>query len=291
MNLDIVIPVKTSLVSLVIEKTIPSVISNLQFKQIFIITKAENFNTFQIAFKDDVTLVDEDDIVPGMTLNKVKDFLTSKKAKEKRAGWYFQQFLKLGISKSNKISGLYLVWDADCVVLKPISFVSNDKKVLFDTTKEHHQPYFDIIDRLIGIKKQVNHSFISEHLVFDKKIVSDLLDKIENRDESEWWIKILNTVDSEMLSYSGFSEYELYGNFVAKYYPEHYRIRKLRKTRNGARLLGMTPSSSALKLFSSVFDYISFEEWQTKHKPLPVRYLNIGLVLLKTAYKNLFRIR
>lgn len=284
MKIDVVIPVKTSLVSLVIDKTIPSVLSKLQHRQIFIITRKENFKHFLDAFKDQIGLLDEDEIVEGLTLNKVKSYLISKQADEKRAGWYFQQFLKLGISKSNIITDLFLIWDADCVALRPISFVSNDNKVLCDTTKEHHEPYFDTIERLIGIKKQVDHSFISEHFVFNKDIASALLDQITN--EKNWWIEILNNIEPSMLSHSGFSEYELYGNYVTKYHPDHFKIRKLRKTRNGTKLLGMNPSSKSLSVFSKVFDYISFEEWQDKYKPLPIRYLKIIKVLLTAKFKN-----
>lgn len=285
MNIDIVIPVKTSLVTLVIEKTIPSVLSKLAYKQIFIITKKENFGAFDAIVHDKITLIDEDRIVDGLTLEKVKTYLTSKHADEKRAGWYFQQFLKLGISKSNITSGLYLVWDADCIALRPMSFFSQDNNVLCDTTKEHHEPYFNTIERLIGIKKQVDYSFISEHFVFDKHIVASLINQISK--DTSWWIEILDKIEPSMLSLSGFSEYETYGNFVSKYYPQHFKIRQLRKTRYGTRLLGMKPNSFGLHLFSLVFDYMSFEEWQDKYKPTPIRYIKIVKVLFVSFFKNL----
>ncbi len=261
----------------------------MPYKRIIVITKKEKISEFVSVFQDKIELIDEDNIVEGLTINKVKDYFKLKHAEQDRAGWYFQQFLKLGISKSDMISDFYLIWDADCVALSPISFFSKEKKLLIDTTSEYHQPYFDIIEKLLGIKKQVDYSFISEHIVFDKSIVQGLLDQISSEAESDWWIEILEKIEPCNLSRSGFSEYELYGNYLAKYYPEYFEVRKLRKTRKGTKLLGLQPSSIGLFMFSLVFDYISFEEWQEKYKPLPFRYINILKVLFVGMSKNIFK--
>ena len=286
MRMDIVIPVKTNLVQLAIDKTIPSVLSKLTYKQVFIVTKKQNFQYFYSAFQDSISLMDEDDIVDGLTIEKVRKYFESKNVDQKRAGWYFQQFIKLGISQSKEISDLYLVWDADNVVLKPISFISNENKVLHDISSEYHKPYFELIEKLIGIKKQVDYSFISEHLVFDKNIVLNLLNQISNRIGFDWWIEILEKIEYDHLSNSGFSEYELYGNFVTKYHPDYFMIRQLNKTRSGKRLLGMKPNSFSLFIFSHIYDYMSFETWHKKIRPLPLRYITIMKTLFVTMCKN-----
>ncbi|MFK2341778.1 hypothetical protein ACIXN4_11250 [Bacteroides fragilis] len=47
----------------------------------------------------------------------------------KRSGWYFQQFLKLGISKLDDLSENYLVLDADTIFCKEFHYLIMD--VLF----------------------------------------------------------------------------------------------------------------------------------------------------------------
>ena len=152
MKLDIIIPVKDSKVKIAIEKTIPSVLSKLRYNKIFVITKKEKILEFDSVFQGKIQIIDENTIVDKLTIEMVENYFESKHIDKSRAGWYFQQFLKLGISKSNIISDLYLIWDADNIALKPISFFSNDNKVLLDITSEYHKPYFEIIEKLTGIK-------------------------------------------------------------------------------------------------------------------------------------------
>lgn len=282
-KIDIVIPVKTSLVSLAVGYTLPSVILQLPHNNIYIITKKSNFSAFEVAFKDQVKIIDEDAVVNGLNYSSVQSYLASKNADIKRTGWYFQQFLKLGISKLDFLSNRYLIWDADCVPLRSMQFLSKTNKVCFDITHEQHSPYFELLEKLLGIKKQVDFSFISEHLVFEKKIVLEILDKITTNKQQEWWVFILEKVAVEHLSASGFSEYELYGNYLAKYYPNAFEVRELKKTRNGKYLLGAYPSKRGLALFASFFEYISFETWQKTSTPKLKRYFKIALVILKAA--------
>ncbi len=286
MKTDIIIPIKTSLVPLVIEKTIPAILSYVPHRKIYVITRNDNFSTLSNAFSQKIELLDEDKIIEGLTLKKVQEYLEQKKANPKRAGWYFQQFLKLGIAQLDTISNQYLIWDADCVALRKLPPFMQENTVFCDTTDEYNKPYFDTIENLIGIKRQVNYSFISEHFVFDKKIVLTLLNEISKDIKPNWWVDILDKVNPKELSLSGFSEYELYGNYLAKYYPNSFAVRNLKKTRNGVYLLGQKPSRLGMALFSLFFDCISFEECQEKCKPFPVRYKKI----VETIFNTLFNV-
>ncbi len=286
MKTDIIIPIKTSLVPLVIEKTIPAILSYVPHRKIYLITKKDNFFVLSNAFSQKIELLDEDKVVKGLTLKKVQECLEQKEANPKRAGWYFQQFLKLGIAQSDKISRRYLIWDADCIALRKLPSFTDENKVFCDTTNEYNQPYFDTIENLIGIKRQVNYSFISEHFVFDKKIVLKLLNEISEGVKSNWWVDILDKVSPKDLSFSAFSEYELYGNYLAKYYPTSFVVRNLKKNRNGVYLLGENPSRLGMALFSLFFDCVSFEEYQNKCKPFPVRYKKIVETIFYSLIKR-----
>ncbi|WP_158838611.1 DUF6492 family protein [Polaribacter sp. L3A8] len=287
MKLDVIIPIKSNLVSLAIDKTIPSIIKNISYNNIYIITKRDNFETIKNALGDTVIYLDENEILDGLTLNNIQEYFKKRNADIYRAGWYFQQFLKLSISKLSFITNLYLVWDADAVALNPIHFISKDNKIFLEKTKEHHKPYFITLEKLIGLKKQVNFSFIAEHLVFDKEIVKEILLKISQKEN--WWYDILDKIDSENLEKSGFSEYETYGNYIFKFYKDRFIIRNLNKTRKGVKFLGKQPSKKGLKLFSYAYDYMSFEQFHEKHKPFLIKiiaiFFSIGSGIIKKGTK------
>ncbi|MEN8964862.1 MAG: DUF6492 family protein [Polaribacter sp.] len=278
MNFDVVIPLKTSLLSIAITRTIPSIISNISYDKIYILTKKSNFKELESTFKGKITCLDEDEICKHLTLDNIKEYFKNRNENPERAGWYFQQFLKLSVSKLHFISNLYLVWDADAVALNPINFFTQNNKIYFEKNKEFHEPYFEIIEKILDLKKQVSFSFIAEHLVFNKKLVITILNKISKKET--WWLDILDNITSENLSKSGFSEYELYGNYVSKFHKNEIEFRHLNKTRKGIKYLGEKPSIRGLKLFSSAFDYMSFERWHKKYKPLPLRYMIVFFVIL-----------
>lgn len=285
MSTDILVPLKTDLIPFAIDITIPSILKNLKYHKVYVITKKNNFSELISAFNDSIILLDEDTIFESLTLSSIQKYFNTKKLDPKRAGWYFQQFIKLGIYNLSFITENYLIWDGDAVVLKPIVFFSKENIVFLEKNKEYNKPYFETIKNLIGIEKQVNFSFIAEYMVFNKKIVSSLLSEITN--ENNWWYTILNAVKTTDLNKSGFSEYELYGNYLHKYYPNSFVIRNLNKSRKGSSYIGNNPTVKSLKIFSLVFDYISFENLNKKPKPIIIRYFIILYVLIVEFIKKI----
>lgn len=285
MSIDILVPLKTDLIPFAIDITIPSIIKNLKYNKLYVITKKTNFTELSSAFNDTIILLDEDTIYEGLTLDSIKNYFSEKNPDSKRAGWYFQQFIKLGIYNLSFITENYLIWDGDAVVLKPIVFFSKENTIFLERNKEYNKPYFETIKNLIGIEKQVNFSFIAEYMVFNKKIVSTLLSEITS--EKNWWYTILNAVKITDLNKSGFSEYELYGNYLSKNYPNSFVIRNLNKSRKGSSYLGSEPSLKSLKIFSLVFDYISFENLNKKPKPIIIRYFMILYILIHELIKKI----
>lgn len=57
--------------------------------------------------------IDEDHLVKDLTLENIKRQLTELIGIDKRSGWYFQQFLKMGYSLSENCSEYYLICDSD----------------------------------------------------------------------------------------------------------------------------------------------------------------------------------
>lgn len=73
MNFDVVIPLKTSLLSIAITRTIPSIISNISYYKIYILTKKSNFKELESTFKGKITCLDEDEICKHLTLDNIKE--------------------------------------------------------------------------------------------------------------------------------------------------------------------------------------------------------------------------
>jgi Family of unknown function (DUF6492) len=146
-----------------------------------------------------------------------------------RAGWYYQQFLKFEARKISTTPA-YLVVDADTVFVRPISFIDSKGRYLFDQSGEFHKPYFDTFERLLGWRPQQSPSYIINYLIFDVALVTSLINDIEKRNPSKrYWDTILSVIDRTEMS--AFSEFETYGYWLEKNYPERF-VRSQRGNRH-----------------------------------------------------------
>ena len=180
-----------------------------------------------------------------------------------RSGWYIQQFIKMQYSKICT-KPYYLIWDADTMPLKNIQMFNDSGKPFFDVKTEYHRPYFITMKKLLpDLGKQHNFSFISEHMIVRKQFMNELIDKIQSCSSikgDSWYEKVINAIDSKDLRKSGFSEFETYGTFVQKYYPQVYEIRKWKSLRvwNG-QYKARTITEKDITLLSKNYDAVSFE--------------------------------
>lgn len=102
-------------------------------ESIFLITKIENKIFFQHSWikQNHVTLIDEDNMIPGLSFAKVKEYLEVhfQKGTHIYPGWYLQQFLKMGFALTPYAGKEYLIWDSDTIPLHKLCF--KDKDVSF----------------------------------------------------------------------------------------------------------------------------------------------------------------
>jgi len=164
-------------------------------------------------------------------------------------GWYLQQLLKLyaGLIIPN-ILDIYLVIDCDTFFRKPTTFIKNNK-CLYNYGSEYHKPYFDHMIKLDKnlTKQYMDKSGICHHMIFETKYIKILFNKIERiHNDTFYNIFLKNVID---IFTSGASEYEIYFNFMLKYYRNKIIIRKL-KWRN-------TGSLDKLK-DNNWYDYVSY---------------------------------
>jgi hypothetical protein len=183
-------------------------------------------------------------------------------AQPERFGWYLQQFIKLATLEQHAQNDLMLLWDADTVPLRPLKFTSNGEVVLYYTSGEYHHPYFKVIERLTGMTRTVDRSFIAQCFPVKGAWVSSLKTMIEDQSPEQSWLEtIIEAID--FTESSGFSEYELLGTFISHRYPDNIRLLDKRWERRGSTLIGKIErlQSPFWRAFLKGLDFVSFEEW------------------------------
>lgn len=244
-----------------------SIKSILQFarpRKIYVVTSANSFSYFveRLGKNDQIVMVDEDKLIANVDLKSIRDYFSRRIEDSGRAGWYFQQFLKMSLCFLPEVTDQYLIWDSDTVMLRELTFFCPDGKPLVNPANRYRQPYFDLIEKLLGIKRLVDFSFISEHLMVRKNYMRQLIDLTHPPGTKGYWpFSILDLVEDDQLSDTGFSEFETYGNFVHMHYPDSYGIRELSSLRSGAKKTGPLPGLRDLYCLSRRYDYVSFEVW------------------------------
>jgi hypothetical protein len=288
-NFDIVLPVAAKDFGN-INLTIEYLFKNIGPRKIFVIASDKIVETLrQNRYCE---YYNEDKIIQYLTLSKVKQCMLNKTGTDSHSGWYFQQFLKMAFAFVSE-SQYYLIWDSDTIPLNELLFFSypnignNHCKCLFTMKTEYHIPYFKTINKLLdgNVFKLTTKSFIAEHMMIDKNIMLELIRKIENNKSiigNNFWEKILYSIDADDIKGSGFSEYETYGNYVLKYYPENYNMRELRTLRSGSKIINKKKlTGKILNWISKSYDVISFEERYLDRITLIIREFFASIILLK----------
>lgn len=229
--------------------------------QIYIITNAKfigKLQKFLGNLVNECVILDENALLPGLTFGNVGKMLKEKK-EGLSTGWFFQQFLKYAFALTQYADKYYLTWDADTLPLNKIKFFE-DEHPYFTRKIEYNENYFKTIEKLLGIRKQNDFSFIAEHMMFDPVLVKELLSEIEKSSVvgDNWIEKIINAGDYDNPKPS-FSEFETYGTYVSQKYPELYLTRQLNTFRCGGFIQGRNITDAKLKTISFDCDTISFE--------------------------------
>lgn len=193
-----------------------SIIKNISNSKLFLICPSRDYDIFLSELHGlSVNIVLEDDI-SEINLTSISNRMKTFKY---RAGWYYQQFLKLSFDLYYKkhfghLAG-YVIWDADTVMLKAPKLKSEDGSYIFIRGRSSlHAPYVKTYESLFNYKSILKYSVISQYMYIDTDILCSFREKISKKNISENWFYIV--LDS--LSYkdiSEFSEYEAYANFVA----------------------------------------------------------------------------
>ena len=235
-----------------LKKTIKYIHNNLNPEKIHIITdiRFKRYLPKDILRDKKCVVIDENKLYDGLSFDVIKDLFIRLGRTKNGPGWYFQQFLKMAYAISDYCdTNYYLSWDSDTIPLQKIEFFNENSKPFFTMKTEHHEPYFHIIERLLGITSINNRSYIAEHMMFNKTIMIELINCIQSNSRlggNIWFEKIIYALDPESISPMGFSEFETYGNYCLNYYPNTYIERTLPSFREGGLIQGRFVSDSLL---------------------------------------------
>ncbi|MBN12514.1 MAG: hypothetical protein CMI17_05850 [Opitutaceae bacterium] len=193
----------------------------------------------------------------------------------KRFGWYFQQFIKMSELDEGEDSDINLIWDADTIPLKALSFERNGKLFFYQGT-EFHPPYFELIKNLLNEEKLVQTSFIAQCLPYRVKWFRDFKASLGSDIDTQWYQKLIELIDFKEIS--GLSEYETLGTYAVKNFNNEIEISDNTKNwyRYGNSLIGSSDNFEHYRnKLGKKYDFISFEKWDKRKFSLMKKFFKI----------------
>ncbi len=130
--------------------------------------------------------------------------------KTNRKGWMKQQYLKLNADTIGT-NEHFLIIDADTILIRPQIFATEHKEVL-NILHDYWLCRKKMAKAALGFEKFHNVDFTSHHMLMCKTKLQALKKHLQDL-HGKPWQDALDTLD---VPEGSFSEYELYGNFVAQ---------------------------------------------------------------------------
>jgi hypothetical protein len=191
--------------------------------------------------------IDENDVLPECikSLAYVADG-------RNRNGWIRQQALKLG-AFGFVDDELVFACDSDTLFLRPFAMLQGERQVLFEAD-EYIDSYHEMSMRLLGPHQRYRWSFVAHCMLFQRDVMTSLLNDIEARHRMPWPDAIVSCLDRTVGP--GLSEFELYGNYLHCRFPDRFVGKywyncKLRLRRDGASV-----DAGSVRRFNSVSDHV-----------------------------------
>ena len=291
-----------------LNKNIPLIIENFKnFKKFY-----KNINFFIICPKnqldefkqkvnfDEIRIISEEEILEFKKFEII--YKNSNKGIEyreqfkKRLKWYYQQALKITFSFNfiKETGQNIVIWDADTIILKKISFFKQDISVKYGNFFEYHKAYY-ITNEYI-LKKLPNYyiSFLNQFIAITKSeyifFIENFLSKSSQNISTGEKISelIFSSVFKKHKTYNGslFSEYELIGQ--SNYLFRNEKQKPILFLRFG--LDGML--NEGQKIIASLFGYkhVTYEHTHPNEKSFGM----LGRIqswsgFLKILLKNFFK--
>ena len=213
-----------------------------------------------------VRFLNEDDVSPFSQVHEVmREAIGIEELPRGVTGWYYQQFLKMQYARICQ-DEYYMTWDGDTIPCQKFSmFQEGSGAPYFDVKDEYCERYFITLAKLFqGMGKIIRPSFISEHMLFNKEIMEQMLAEIETNEAlvgNAFWEKVIHAISAEDLRKNSFSEFETYGTYVAFRHTGKYKLREWHSFRLAGQFF--EPDKICDRDFAWLakdFDAVSFEK-------------------------------
>jgi hypothetical protein len=91
------------------------------------------------------------------------------------------------------------------------------------TSDEYNECYHAVSEKLLGSHLRYPRSFVAHCMVMQKGYLTSLTQRIEQVHRKPWQHAIIDNLNKS--GHAGFSEYELYGNYLTHFHKDCFEIR------------------------------------------------------------------
>ena len=240
----------------IIEKSIQGLLINSNVYIIYLVVPNEDVTLFRAKINNNqVHILSENDLISSEKQILIKERLGKMHF---MYGWYLQQFLKFEFAHHIDQDN-YLIWDADTVLFKKMVFKTDIFEVV--PSSEYHKPYFETLEKILGIQRQVNFSFISQFMMVNKNELNDFFSLIDRESPQNWYLRVIENIKKDAIN--EFSEYESYGNYIAFKNKRSIKLKHKKWFRYGAAVYNFKNlkkySFRDLKNKFSGYTFVAFE--------------------------------
>lgn len=163
-------------------------------------------------------VVSEESLIPHHIFNKLNACFYE------RAGWVYQQLLKIEYVSNSKADGV-LVCDADTLLIQPRMWLNSDGQQILTPTWEWHPSYYEFLSKFGLTPLRPMYTFVPHHMLMQPVFMIAARELLQ-------WGSIENAVDCLISNRkeqdpSPFSiDYELYAQYLFKFHPEKVILSK-----------------------------------------------------------------
>ena len=243
--------------------TAPLMLKNLSIDRYQVFVPEVEMEAFAEITPADFEIKSQRDLGPNFA-RELMDALTLR-GNSDRYGWYAQQFMKIEALRradSEKI----VIWDADCVPVRPVPLFSQSGSPLYMIADEGHEPYFRVISEIFGEMERSPNTFVIPGFPYFRSWLEELIEEVENLSGTNWEAALISK--SDLASQSGFSETETLGTWALNRHPEEFEWHRLNWERRGTSRFGYAKTFTATSLAKVAnrhnLDIISFENWDLR---------------------------
>ncbi|MFS8130966.1 MAG: DUF6492 family protein [Candidatus Dojkabacteria bacterium] len=163
----------------------------------------------EFAKQNDLIFMDENKVLP-IKISDVDYVTFNGQNTMNRAGWIFQQLLKIGMHKHVEMDHYYIL-DSDTILTRP-QRLEIGGKMISNLADEYNEPYFKTFEKLTGLTVDCPFSFTSHQMFVKVELMAEFLKYIEEHCNIEWYKAMI--LEADRTTHSGISDYDNFGQYM-----------------------------------------------------------------------------